>query len=63
MLSLPGTNLERAGDYNRRIVLRAVRLTDDTTRSPICVAMGGGILAGQPQLLPRISPCSHSTTR
>src|SRR3546814_4583209 len=28
-LSLSGTNLERAGDYNQRIVLQAIRLTDE----------------------------------
>ncbi|WP_260925956.1 ROK family transcriptional regulator [Novosphingobium sp. 9] len=31
-LSLSGTNLERAGDYNQRIVLQAIRLAGETTR-------------------------------
>ena len=39
-LSLSGTNLERAGDYNQRIVLQAIRLTDETTRSELARVTG-----------------------
>lgn len=39
-LSLSGTNLERAGDYNQRIVLQAIRLTDETTRSDLARVTG-----------------------
>jgi predicted NBD/HSP70 family sugar kinase len=39
-LSLSGTNLERAGDYNQRIVLQAIRLTDETTRTDLARVTG-----------------------
>jgi len=39
-LSLSGTNLERAGDYNQRIVLQAIRLADETTRSELARVTG-----------------------
>ncbi|GGO92343.1 ROK family transcriptional regulator [Stakelama pacifica] len=39
-LSLSGTNLERAGDYNQRIVLQAIRLMDETTRSELARVTG-----------------------
>lgn len=39
-LSLSGTNLERAGDYNQRIVLQAIRLTEETTRSDLARVTG-----------------------
>ena len=38
--SLSGTNLERAGDYNLRAVLQAVRLNGDTTRAAIAQQTG-----------------------
>lgn len=38
--SLSGTNLERAGDYNLRTVLQAVRLNGDTTRVAIAHQTG-----------------------
>ncbi|MGN6374477.1 MAG: ROK family protein [Sphingomonas sp.] len=34
-VSLSGTNLERAGDYNQRIVLQAIRLARETTRQEL----------------------------
>src|SRR3546814_20020336 len=39
-LSLSGKNLERAGDYNQRIVLQAIRLTEETTRSDLARVTG-----------------------
>ncbi|MXP29132.1 ROK family protein [Porphyrobacter algicida] len=39
-LSLSGTNLERAGDYNQRIVLQAIRLADETTRTELARLTG-----------------------
>ncbi|MBW4331952.1 ROK family protein [Stakelama sp. CBK3Z-3] len=39
-LSLSGTNLERAGDYNQRIVLQAIRLTGETTRTALARLTG-----------------------
>ncbi|GAA4769765.1 ROK family transcriptional regulator [Stakelama sediminis] len=39
-LSLSGTNLERAGDYNQRIVLQAIRLAEETTRSELARVTG-----------------------
>lgn len=41
--SLSGTNLERAGDYNLRTVLQAVRLSGDTTR--VAIAQQTGLTA------------------
>lgn len=41
--SLSGTNLERAGDYNLRTVLQAVRLNGDTTR--VAIAQQTGLTA------------------
>jgi predicted NBD/HSP70 family sugar kinase len=41
--SLSGTNLERAGDYNLRAVLQAVRLSGDTTR--VAIAQQTGLTA------------------
>jgi predicted NBD/HSP70 family sugar kinase len=38
--SLSGTNLERAGDYNLRTVLQAIRLNRDTTRAAIAHQTG-----------------------
>jgi predicted NBD/HSP70 family sugar kinase len=38
--SLSGTNLERAADYNQRIVLQAIRVAQDTTRSELAVTTG-----------------------
>ena len=38
--SLSGTNLERAGDYNLRTVLQAIRLHQDTTRVEIAQRTG-----------------------
>jgi predicted NBD/HSP70 family sugar kinase len=38
--SLSGTNLERAADYNQRIVLQAIRVAGETTRSEIAVTTG-----------------------
>ncbi|VVT21951.1 ROK family protein [Sphingomonas sp. EC-HK361] len=38
--SLSGTNLERAGDYNQRTVLQAIRLAGDTTRVEIAEQTG-----------------------
>lgn len=38
--SLSGTNLERAGDYNLRTVLQAIRLAGDTTRVEIAERTG-----------------------
>ncbi len=38
--SLSGTNLARAGDYNQRIVLQAVRLADHITRAEIVEQTG-----------------------
>ena len=39
-LSLSGTNLERAGDYNLRIVLQAIRLAGETARSELAKITG-----------------------
>lgn len=39
-LSLSGTNLERAGDYNQRIVLQAIRVMGETTRSELSRVTG-----------------------
>lgn len=39
-LSLSGTNLERAGDYNQRIVLQAIRWAGETTRSELARVTG-----------------------
>src|SRR3546814_1927139 len=39
-LSLSGTNLERAGDYNQRIVLQAIRMDEETTRSDLARVTG-----------------------
>src|SRR3546814_12050502 len=39
-LSLSGTNLERAGDYNQRIGLQAIRLTEEPTRSDLARVTG-----------------------
>jgi predicted NBD/HSP70 family sugar kinase len=38
--SLSGTNLERAGDYNQRIVLQASRVAGEVTRSELAVTTG-----------------------
>lgn len=38
--SLSGTNLERAGNYNQRIVLQAIRVQGETTRSELAEATG-----------------------
>lgn len=38
--SLSGTNLERAADYNQRIVLQAIRVAEETTRSELAVTTG-----------------------
>jgi predicted NBD/HSP70 family sugar kinase len=38
--SLSGTNLERAADYNQRIVLQAIRIAEDTTRSELSLTTG-----------------------
>ncbi|WP_240320890.1 ROK family transcriptional regulator [Sphingomonas crusticola] len=38
--SLSGTNLERAADYNQRIVLQAIRISDETTRSDLASLTG-----------------------
>lgn len=43
--SLSGTNLARAGDYNQRTVLQAIRLSPGTTRGDIAVRMGLSIPA------------------
>lgn len=39
-VSLSGTNLERAGDYNQRVVLQAIRLNADVTRSELVELTG-----------------------
>ena len=41
--SLSGTNLERAGDYNLRTVLQAIRLDQDATR--VAIAQQTGLTA------------------
>ena len=41
--SLSGTNLERAGQYNLRTVLQAIRLDQDTTR--VAIARKTGLTA------------------
>jgi predicted NBD/HSP70 family sugar kinase len=38
--SLSGTNLERAGDYNQRVVLQAIRLSLETTRNELVAQTG-----------------------
>lgn len=38
--SLSGTNLERAGDYNQRIVLQAIRVAGETTRADLAATTG-----------------------
>lgn len=38
--SLSGTNLERAADYNQRIMLQAIRIVDSTTRAELAVTTG-----------------------
>ncbi|WP_420141464.1 ROK family transcriptional regulator [Sphingomonas sp.] len=38
--SLSGTNLERAADYNQRIVLQAIRVAGETTRSELARTSG-----------------------
>ena len=42
-VSLSGTNLARAGDYNQRIVLQAIRLSGETTR--VALAQQTGLTA------------------
>ena len=37
-LHLSGANLERAGDHNRRVVLQAIRMADETTRAELAQA-------------------------
>lgn len=37
---LPGTNLSRAGDYNQRVVLQAVRANGPVTRSDVAEITG-----------------------
>lgn len=39
-VSLSGTNLARAGDYNQRVVLQAIRTTSETTRVDLCRTTG-----------------------
>ncbi|NTS64550.1 ROK family transcriptional regulator [Sphingomonas sp. HHU CXW] len=39
-VSLSGTNLERAGDYNQRVVLQAIRLNAEVTRSDLVELTG-----------------------
>ena len=39
-LSLSGTNLERAGNYNQRVVLQAIRLRAETTRNELVALTG-----------------------
>ena len=39
-VSLSGTNLERAGDYNQRIVLQAVRVGGEVSRSDLAAITG-----------------------
>lgn len=38
--SLSGTNLERAADYNQRIVLQAIRVAQETTRAELATITG-----------------------
>lgn len=38
--SLSGTNLERAADYNQRIVLQAIRVAHETTRAELAALTG-----------------------
>ena len=38
--SLSGTNLERAADYNQRIVLQAIRVAGETTRAELATITG-----------------------
>jgi len=38
--SLSGTNLERAADYNQRIVLQAIRVAEETTRAELATITG-----------------------
>jgi predicted NBD/HSP70 family sugar kinase len=38
--SLSGTNLERAADYNQRIVLQAIRIAGETTRAELATITG-----------------------
>ena len=38
--SLSGTNLERAADYNQRIVLQAIRVAQETTRAELAALTG-----------------------
>lgn len=39
-ISLSGTNLERAADYNQRVVLQAIRLRSETTRNDLVALTG-----------------------
>jgi predicted NBD/HSP70 family sugar kinase len=39
-VSLSGTNLARAGDYNQRIVLQAIRIAGETTRTALADTTG-----------------------
>ena len=39
-VSLSGTNLERAADYNQRVVLQAIRLREVTTRQELVAVTG-----------------------
>ena len=39
-VSLSGTNLARAGDYNQRIVLQAIRIAGETSRSDLAATTG-----------------------
>ena len=39
-ISLSGTNLERAGDYNQRTVLQAIRLSGETSRTELAAITG-----------------------
>jgi len=39
-VTLSGTNLARAGDYNQRVVLQAIRTSGETTRVDLCRTTG-----------------------
>jgi predicted NBD/HSP70 family sugar kinase len=39
-ISLSGTNLERAGDYNQRIVLQAIRVSGEASRTDLATITG-----------------------
>ena len=65
---LAGTNLERAGDYNQRVTLQAIRVNGQLTRVDLAKLTGLGCVrrSRRKQLQPRCmtvsSPTNHAQT-